>query len=110
MPGAGGTWWEQHGLAAVLRRDRPDVLFAPGYTAPLAVGVPIVLTVHDVSFFAQPDWFSAREGFRRRLLTRWSARKARAIVAVSEFSKREIVTWLGVRLMTGVALEALGAR
>lgn len=96
VPGRAGTWWEQRALAAAIRRDRPDVLFAPGYTAPLAVGVPIVLTVHDVSFFAHPDWFGAREGLRRRLITRWSARKARSIVTVSEFSKREIVAWLGV--------------
>jgi glycosyltransferase involved in cell wall biosynthesis len=94
--GRAGTWWEQRALAGAIRRDRPDVLFAPGYTAPLATTVPIVLTVHDVSFFARPDWFGPREGFRRRLITRWSARRARSIVTVSEFSKSEIVAWLGV--------------
>lgn len=96
VPGGPSTWWEQTSLARALRRDRPDVLFAPGYTAPLAISTPVALTVHDVSFFAHPDWFRAREGFRRRLLTRWSAQKARAIVTVSEFSKLEIVRWLGV--------------
>ena len=58
-------------------RERPDVLFAPGYTAPLTVAAPLVLTIHDVSFFAHPEWFSFREGARRRLLTAWSARRAR---------------------------------
>jgi glycosyltransferase involved in cell wall biosynthesis len=94
--GHAGTWWEQRALAAAIRRDRPDVLFAPGYTAPLAVGVPVVLTVHDVSFFAHPEWFGRREGLRRRVITRWSARRARTILTVSEFSKREIVSRLGV--------------
>jgi len=94
--GRAGTWWEQRALAGAIRHDQPDVLFAPGYTAPLATSVPVVLTVHDVSFFARPDWFGPREGFRRRLITRWSARRARAIVTVSEFSKSEIVGWLGV--------------
>ncbi len=96
VAGRAGTWWEQRALAAAIRHDRPDVLFAPGYTAPLATGVPIVLTVHDVSFFAHPEWFSAREGFRRRLMTRWSARRARTVLTVSEFSKGEIIRWLGV--------------
>ena len=96
VPGCAGTWWEQRALAAAIRRDRPDVLFAPGYTAPLATSVSVVLTVHDLSFFAHPEWFNPRQGFRRRLVTRWSARRARSILTVSEFSKGEIVRWLGV--------------
>ncbi len=96
LPGTGGTLWEQRTLAAAIRRAQPDVLFAPGYTAPLAVGTPVVLTVHDVSFVAHPEWFGRREGLRRRLVTRWAARRARSVVTVSEFSKREIVLRLGV--------------
>ena len=72
-------------------RDRPDVLFAPGYTAPLTAPAPMVLTIHDVSFFAHPEWFSCREGTRRRLLTAWSARRARVVLTDSVFSKSEIV-------------------
>ncbi len=58
--------------------------------------MPTVVTVHDVSFFAHPEWFSAREGLRRRWLTRASARRARRIITVSTFSAGEIVRWLGV--------------
>ncbi len=96
LPGSGGTWWEQVTLASAIRATRPDVLFAPGYTAPLAVRTPVVLTVHDVSFFAHPEWFGAREGLRRRLVTRRAAGRARTVLTVSEFSKREIVARLGV--------------
>ena len=94
--GAGGTRWEQGALARAVRRDRPAVFFAPAYSAPLAVGTPVVLTVHDVSFAAHPEWFSWREGHRRRLLARLSARRARAGLTVSEFSRDEIVRHLGV--------------
>jgi glycosyltransferase involved in cell wall biosynthesis len=96
LPGVGGTWWEQRALAAALRRDKPDVLFAPGYTAPLATRVPVVLTVHDVSFFAHPEWFGWREGVRRRVITRQAARRARSVLTVSEFSRQEIIGRLGV--------------
>jgi glycosyltransferase involved in cell wall biosynthesis len=96
LPGAGGTRWEQGTLTTALRRDRPDVLFAPAYTAPLRSPAPIALTVHDVSFVAHPEWFRWREGWRRRLLTRASARRARVVLTVSEFSKREIAQRLGV--------------
>jgi len=94
LPGGGGTAWEQWTLARALVANRPDLLFAPGYTAPLTAPCPIALTVHDVSFVAHPEWFSAREGLRRRLITAWSARRARVILTMSEFSKREIVARL----------------
>ena len=60
VDGSGGTAWEQWHLSRALSKDRPDVLFAPGYTAPLTAPAPTVLTVHDVSFFAHPEWFSFR--------------------------------------------------
>ena len=94
--GAGGTRWEQGALARALRRDRPDVFFAPAYSAPLAISCPVVLTVHDVSFAAHPEWFGWREGHRRRILARLAARKARVVLTVSAFSRDEIVRHLGV--------------
>lgn len=96
VSGSGGTWWEQGPLARAVRRDHLDVLFAPAYSAPLACGAPIVVVIHDVSFAAHPEWFRWREGVRRRRLARWSARLARIVVTISEFSKREIVTRLDV--------------
>ena len=96
LPGSGGTRWEQGTLAAALRRATPDVLFAPGYTAPVVSPAPIALAVHDVSFVVHPEWFSWREGVRRRLVTRLSARRARVILTFSRFSRDEIVHRLGV--------------
>jgi glycosyltransferase involved in cell wall biosynthesis len=80
-----------------VARTRPDVLFAPGSTAPLRSTCPTVLAVHDVSFFAHPPSFGAREGLRRRWLTRASARRAKAVVTLTEFSASELVRWLGIR-------------
>lgn len=96
LPGGRGTRWEQVTLARAVRRDRPDVLFAPGYTAPILAGCPVVVAMHDVSFAAHPEWFPWREGLRRRVLARLAARQARAIVTISRFSQAEIVRCLGV--------------
>jgi glycosyltransferase involved in cell wall biosynthesis len=95
LSGAGGTQWEQWTLARALRVDRPDVLFAPAYSAPLATSCPVVLTIHDVSFAAHPEWFAYREGTRRRTLARLSARRAAIVLTGSEFSRGEIVRHLG---------------
>ena len=69
-----GTWWEQTALRrAVATRAARRVLRA-AYTAPLGLGVPLAVTIHDVSFVAHPEWFRPREGLRRRWLTRQAAR------------------------------------
>jgi glycosyltransferase involved in cell wall biosynthesis len=96
VPGFPGTWWEQVRLPSLVARDHLDLFFAPAYTAPLAIKVPIVVVIHDVSFAAHPEWFSAREGLRRRLLSRRAARQAKAVITVSRFSRSEIVERLAV--------------
>lgn len=94
--GSRGTSWEQVWLPRVIKRESPDVLFCPAYTSPLWTGAPVVLTIHDISFTAHPEWFTIREGLRRRLLTRRAARKAAAVITVSEFSASEIERFYGV--------------
>jgi glycosyltransferase involved in cell wall biosynthesis len=91
-----GTWWEQTHLRRAVRADPPDVFFASAYTAPLALGVPLAVAIHDVSFAAHPEWFRPREGARRRLLTRQAARAAEVIFTISEFSRKEIIERLTV--------------
>ena len=92
--GGRGTLWEQFALPRLA--SDADVLFAPGYSSPVRVNPPVVVTIHDVSFAAHPEWFSWREGTRRRLVTRLSASRAAKVITVSDFSKREIVRLLGV--------------
>ena len=114
IPGSPGTMWEQRALPRAAKQDRLDVFFAPGYTAPLLLGTPIVVLVHDVSFAAHPEWFGWREGLRRRLLTRWSCEHARLVLTVSDAARREITSHFGLpdnrvrRIYPGVV--RLGAR
>ncbi len=91
-----GTWWEQQRLPALAGRSAVDVLLSPAYTAPLRLRCPSVVIIHDVSFFAQRDEFRWREGLRRRIVTRASAKRAAAVVTVSEFSAGEISRHLSV--------------
>jgi glycosyltransferase involved in cell wall biosynthesis len=96
VPGSGGTWWEQVQLPRAATTDRLDVFFAPQYTAPIALRVPTVVAIHDVSFAAHPEWFRTREGARLRWLSRQTAANARAVVTISEFSRREIIEYFRV--------------
>lgn len=90
VPGGGGTVWEQHHLAGAALLARLDVFFAPAYTAPLRLDAPCVLSLHDVSFAAHPEWYAWRHGLRLRRVARWSARRAHTVLTLTEFSAAEI--------------------
>jgi glycosyltransferase involved in cell wall biosynthesis len=88
--------WMLTGLPRTARRTRLDVVHAPAYTAPVGAGVPVVLTIHDVSYARHPEWYPYRRDPIRRAFYRASARRADRIVTDSEFSRQEIVAAYGV--------------
>jgi glycosyltransferase involved in cell wall biosynthesis len=75
--------WEQVGLPQVVRGLGADVHHGPHYTAPLALGLPSVVTIHDLSFFTHPEWHERAKVAFFRAAIRTSARRASALVAVS---------------------------
>ena len=76
--------------AAQLRR-RWQVYHAPSYTCPLISFCPIVMTVHDISYLAHPEWYPYKTGVVRLAYYRACLRRADRIVVPSRFSKQEIV-------------------
>jgi glycosyltransferase involved in cell wall biosynthesis len=91
-----GTWWEQTTLRRAVNAERPDLFFAPAYTAPLGIRVPLAVTIHDISFIAHPEWFRPRERWRRRVITARTAAAARIVFTDSDFSRTELETRLQV--------------
>lgn len=88
-------WWEQAVAPAMLLRDRPDVLLCPLNVIPLAAACPTVITIHDLAFLR----FRLHRPAKRlylATLTRMSARRARHIIAVSQFTRREVLELLRV--------------
>jgi glycosyltransferase involved in cell wall biosynthesis len=76
-------------LSRLLKKDRPALLHVQ-YTAPLFCPVPVVTSIHDVSFIEHPEYFTS---FRRRQLeftVSRTARTAARIITVSEFSRSAI--------------------
>jgi glycosyltransferase involved in cell wall biosynthesis len=61
------------------------------YNAPPLLRCPLVLTVHDVSFRLYPEYFSPRVRILLSTLLSFSMRKAKAILTVSECSRRDIL-------------------
>jgi glycosyltransferase involved in cell wall biosynthesis len=101
-PAPGGSFaqralWEQLALPRLVARHGLDALHAPVNVAPLAVPLPQVLTVHDVSPFL-PESRAIPLPLRLywRAFRRASARRAAAIIAVSHASAAQVVRALGV--------------
>ncbi len=76
--------WEQVGLPGVLRRAAVDVHHGPHYTMPERARLPVVVTVHDCTFFDHPEWHERSKVVLFRRAIRIAARRASAIVCVSE--------------------------
>jgi glycosyltransferase involved in cell wall biosynthesis len=85
-----GLVWAQHLLPAAAGTDGLDVFFSPAYECPLRLATPRVTTVHDLSFFFQPQDFTFLDGLRRRALASLSVCASRAVIAVSDFTRREL--------------------
>jgi glycosyltransferase involved in cell wall biosynthesis len=88
--------WYPAVLPARARRERADVLHCPTFRAPFRSPVPLVVTFHDLAVLRYPDAFNAWTRRYSAFALPRIARAAAAIVAVSEFTKRELVELLEV--------------
>lgn len=88
--------WTIVGLPRAAARARVNLIHAPAYTAPWWAPVPVVVTVHDVSYERHPEWYPYRRDRLRRAFYRRSARGAAHILTVSAFSADEIAAAYGI--------------
>jgi glycosyltransferase involved in cell wall biosynthesis len=75
--------WEQVGMARSLRRLAPDVHHGPHYTMPERFRGPVVVTIHDLTFFDHPEWHERAKARFFQRATRVAAERATALVCVS---------------------------
>ncbi len=83
-------------LPDVLRKIQPDILHVPAFSAPIGWNGPLVLTVHDLAFLKVPDQSSLYVRLYWQYLLRESVRRAQRIIAISEQTRSELVTYWGV--------------
>lgn len=88
--------WLTRGARRELSARRPDILHCPAFVAPWGVDVPTVITVHDAAARRFPadhplEW----RVYDRRFLP-GRLRRAARVIAVSEFSRGELVDAYGL--------------
>jgi glycosyltransferase involved in cell wall biosynthesis len=87
--------WEQVSLPALVGRTGAQVLHSPHYTMPLRAGVPVVVTLHDATFFTDPDLHSRVKRRFFRTATRTALRRAARCDVPSVATREELVRVAG---------------
>lgn len=90
------TLWNQVRLPFALLADRCDVYLGGAQVVPRAPGPPSVLVLHDLLGFRDPSAKPGADGRYWRRWTRASARRAAAVIAISEHTAGDCQRYLGV--------------
>jgi glycosyltransferase involved in cell wall biosynthesis len=79
--------WQARGL---------DILHCTTFRAPLRSPAPLVVTVHDLALLRHPELFTRWMRLYGAVALRKILRRADRLLAVSDFTKREVVELVGV--------------
>ncbi len=81
-------------LPRALRREGASALWNPGNAALLRAPCPQVTTIHDMQYKRFPEDFPPAALLAMRVLVPAAVRRSAAVLAVSEFSKGEILRFV----------------
>jgi glycosyltransferase involved in cell wall biosynthesis len=90
------TGWYLAGLPRDAARAGAQVLHCTSFRGPLRSRVPAVVTVHDLALLRQPELFTPWVRLYGSTLLRRVVRGAARVIAISEFTRREVVELCGV--------------
>jgi glycosyltransferase involved in cell wall biosynthesis len=83
--------WEQTGLPLAAGRLRLDVLFNPGFTAPVFCGCPQITTFHDLQHKRHPEYFRPLDLPFWRFCLWAAAHRSRILMAASEATRADLL-------------------
>lgn len=102
--------WEQVRLPGLLSQNGVAVHHGLHYTMPERPTVPVVVTVHDLSFFEEPAWHQrTKVPFFRRAI-RVAARRAASVVCPSRVTAVQLSRWCRVDARVFVAPHGVDTR
>ncbi len=99
--------WMQLIAPRIIDQLQPDLCHFTNSIAPLRSSSPIVITVHDMSLFLHANMHPLKRLLVARPIIPLAARRASAIITVSQHAKEDIVNVLGIdRAKVHVVYEA----
>ncbi|HZP29164.1 MAG TPA: glycosyltransferase family 1 protein, partial [Acidimicrobiia bacterium] len=89
------AWWYPRALPREAAKRNLDVLHCPTFRGPFSTTVPLVVTVLDLAVLRHPGMFNQWSRRYSRFAVPRVVQAAKAVIAISEFTKREVVDVLG---------------
>lgn len=90
------VWFEQIALRQASRKLKVNMIHVPYFAAPLRSAVPIVVTVHDLIPLLLPEYRGGRSVQTYMRLAAAGAKRAAAVIADSEHTRKDIVEHLQI--------------
>jgi len=91
--------WRIYGIKKELKKDQITVFHGLSNELPIRInrtGIPSVVTIHDLIFLRYPKFYKPIDRWIYKLKFRHACRIANKIIAVSECTKRDIISCFGV--------------
>jgi glycosyltransferase involved in cell wall biosynthesis len=85
-------------LRELAGQGEPVAYHGLAFAAPLRAPSPTIVTVHDLSFLTRPETHRPFNRLYLSLITRRSCQRAARVIAVSEWTRRDVTRLLGVPL------------
>lgn len=83
--------WCEWSIPRALKKYKADVYFSPDGLGSLNTKVPTCITIHDLAYLHYPQFMDTLHRWHYRKYLPLFARKATRVVAVSEFTRQDIV-------------------
>jgi glycosyltransferase involved in cell wall biosynthesis len=96
LPGRSVLSWDQIAVPEAVERHGIDLLFNPKYSIPLRARCRTAWVCHGLDWYVMPWGSRLVDRLSHRFLVPRYARKADAIVAVSEVTRRHVMEYLSV--------------
>lgn len=98
MPDRDGLFWRTLGIRRQLVNEGIDLYHGLSHEIPVNLrlsGIPAVVTIHDLIFLKFPQYYGIIDRFIYKQKCRHACRQADRIIAISECTKRDIITFFG---------------
>lgn len=88
--------WTHWRFRRALLREPPDVAFVPSHVLPIAMRLKSVVTIHDLGHRREPGTYSRTARWYLEATTRYAARHANRLIAVSRSTAADLTRFYGV--------------
>lgn len=91
--------WRTWGINKTLIKDKIDIFHGLSNELPLRInrsGIKTVVSIHDLIFLRYPNYYKPIDRFIYRLKFRYACKIADRIIAISECTKKDIISYFNI--------------